>query len=107
MVDFHVVPEAMRRNAKEFVDVADAWNNARSALLDAHLADDDLGLLGRTERVPQSHNAGLNNILDRLAKGFEALNNAALALRAVADEYESRDAEYYRQFGYLDDRPGR
>lgn len=106
MVDYRVAPQALRKNATEFYDIADAWTNSKNKLSGAHMATDDLGLLGKLENVPASHNAALNNVLDRLGKGFEALNSAAETLKKIADEYESRDAKYYRKYGYLDERIG-
>ncbi|WP_424188616.1 hypothetical protein ACOBQX_10575 [Actinokineospora sp. G85] len=106
MVDYHVVPEALRKNSKEYFEIADAWTNARNSLSDAHMGPDDVGLLGKEAGVPRSHNSALNSVLGRLTQGFEALNNASLTLRAIADEYESREAQYYRKFGYIDERLG-
>lgn len=68
------------------------------------LAEDDLGLLGRVEGVPRKRNEALQSCLDKLKEGRDSLENAATALGQVAADYASRDAEYYRRFGYLNEQ---
>ncbi|APU16037.1 hypothetical protein [Actinoalloteichus fjordicus] len=104
MIDFHVVPEALRANVRELHEVAEAWAGAKSKLEDRHLATGDLGYLGDQENIVSLYNDALNAVLERLQSGFESLNNATDALRGIADEYESRDAEFYAEFGYINDQ---
>lgn len=101
MVDYRVVPQALRANVKELDEVADAWQNAKKRLDGVSMASDDLGLLGGN--APSRHNTAVAEIVKRLGEGFTALNNAAEALKGVADDYAARDAKYYKQFGYLDE----
>ncbi|ASO21217.1 DNA repair ATPase RecN [Actinoalloteichus hoggarensis] len=104
MIDFHVVPEALRANVRELHEVAEAWAAAKSTLAHQHLATDDLGYLGEQEDVVSMYNDALDTILDRLQSGFESLNNAVDTLKDIADEYESRDADYFAEFGYINSR---
>jgi hypothetical protein len=101
MVDFRVVPAALRRNVTELDQVADAWQGAQFKLTGVWMADDDLGTVGSSG--PARHNAAISEIVTRLGAGFTALNNAAEALKAVADMYAAKDDEYYRTFGYHDE----
>ena len=53
--------------------------------------------------MPRKHNEALQSCLEKLKEGRKALESAARALGQVAAEYRSRDAEYYEQFGYIDE----
>jgi uncharacterized protein YukE len=101
MVDFRVVPAALRNNVKQLDEVADSWQNSQKKLDGVSMAADALGVLGGT--APSSHNKALAEIVTRLGEGFTALNNAAEALKGVADTYAAKDEKYYRQFGYLNE----
>lgn len=101
MVDFRVVPEALRSNVKELDEVAGAWSGAKGKLEHVWMADDALGLLGGN--APARHNAALTEIVKRLGEGYTALHNAAEALKAVAALYAAKDEAYYRKFGYLNE----
>lgn len=103
MVDFRVVPEALQANVKFLQEASDAWQEAADKLRGKELAEDDLGLLGQVEGVPRKHNEARQSCLDKLKEGRKALESAARALGQVAAEYRSRDAEYYEQFGYIDE----
>ncbi|MGI8306901.1 hypothetical protein [Saccharopolyspora hattusasensis] len=100
MSDYTVVPQALRKNVKFLYDAADAWGKALQALAGKDLDEDDLGLLGSPSSATRNHNLALADALDRLKEGQEVLEKAASTLKAVADDYESRDAEYYEKFGY-------
>ena len=104
MVDFRVVPEALQANVKFLQEASDAWQEAADKLRGKELAEDDLGLLGQVEGVPRKHNEALQSCLDKLKEGRKALESAARALGQVAAEYRSRDAEYYEQFGYINEK---
>ncbi|MGW5643700.1 hypothetical protein [Saccharopolyspora sp. NPDC003762] len=101
MSDYTVVPKALRANVKFLFEAADAWERAYQALSGKELNDDDLGLLGGPSSATRNHNLAVADALQRLKEGQEVLEKAANSLRDVADEYESRDAEYYENFGYL------
>lgn len=101
MTGYKVVPQALRDNVKFLQDAADAWEQAKRALDHQQFDDSDLGILGRASGATRYYNDALADVLDRLREGIDALENAGVQLKAVADEYESRDAEYYRRFGYM------
>ncbi|WP_190816570.1 hypothetical protein [Saccharopolyspora pogona] len=101
MTDYTVVPQALHANVKFLYDAADAWGKAHQALSGKDLSEDDLGLLGEPSAATRNHNLALTDALERLKEGQEVLEKAASSLKAVADEYESRDAEYYEKFGYM------
>lgn len=104
MVDYRAVPKALRANVKFLQAASDAWESAAKTLKDKQLGEDDLGMLGKAEGVPKKHNDALQSCLDKLNEGRESLEKAATALGQVAMEYESRDAKYYRKFGYIDEQ---
>lgn len=99
MVDFRVVPAALRNNVKQLDEVADSWQGAKNKLDGVTMADDALGVLGGS--APASHNKAIAEVVKRLGEGFTALDKAATALKGVADTYAAKDEKYYRQFGYL------
>jgi uncharacterized protein YukE len=101
MVDFRVVPEALRGNVKELDEVAGAWSGAKDKLQYVWMADDALGLLGGN--APARHNAAVTEIVKRLGEGYTALHNAAESLKAVAELYGAKDEAYYKKFGYLNE----
>ena len=101
MTDYRVVPGALRSNVKFLHEASDAWGKAHQSLTGMELAGDDLGILGDPSSATRNHNAAIQDALDRLRKGQEVLERAADELKGVADDYESRDAEYYEKFGYL------
>ncbi|APU22101.1 hypothetical protein [Actinoalloteichus sp. GBA129-24] len=103
MVDFQVVPEALRDNVRKIYDIADSWSGAKDLATGQYMAARDLGFLGEHENVPSTYNDAVDTIIEKLTLGFEALNNAGDALGDVADDYESRDAEFYQEFGYINE----
>ena len=103
MTDYTVVPQAIRANVKFLFEAADAWGRAYQVLHGKELADDDLGLLGQPSAATRNHNDAIADALVRLKEGRDVLERAANDLKAVADDYESRDAEYYETFGYINE----
>ncbi|MCO1582649.1 hypothetical protein M8C13_43585 [Crossiella sp. SN42] len=100
MTGYQVVPAALRANVKFLLDAADSWDNAHKKLHGKVLSPDDLGLLGKLASVPDNYNQALESVLKALKKGFIALDEAGKGLGQVANEYESKDAKFYRKFGY-------
>jgi hypothetical protein len=101
MVDFRVVPAALEANVKFLRTAPDSWQRSFDKPNGKGLGEDDLGLLGKMEGVPRRHNEALQGCLDKLKEGRDSLENAVTALGEVAADYASRDAEYYRKFGYI------
>jgi uncharacterized protein YukE len=102
MTGFKVVPQALRDNVKFLQDASDAWESAHNALNGKDLGANDIGLLGRASGAVRYHNEALHDVIDKLKKGSAVLEDAANKLKVIAEDYESRDARYYRKFGYLD-----
>jgi uncharacterized protein YukE len=102
--DYRVVPEALRANVTQLDEAAALWQEARKLLLAGTMHDDAFGWLGRAEDIAGQYNKAWQGVLDKLARGQEALARAATALDRVAEDYERMDAAYYDQFGYLDQR---
>ncbi|WP_277675678.1 hypothetical protein [Saccharopolyspora rectivirgula] len=103
MAGFEVVPGAIRKNVRFLQEASDAWDTAHKALKGMELKENALGLLGRLSFAIQHHNFALDEALRVLEEGQQRLEEAATKLQAVAHEYESRDADYYAEFGYLRD----
>jgi hypothetical protein len=107
MPAYRVVPEALRANVTQLDEAAKLWREAHKTLLAGTMPDDAFGLLGRAEDIAGQYNKAWQGVLDKLARGQDALARAATALDRVADDYERMDAAYYDQFGYLDQQRGR
>ncbi|MCX9190905.1 hypothetical protein C3Y87_05650 [Carbonactinospora thermoautotrophica] len=103
MVDFSVVPAALRANVKLLQQASENWQRAYSELNNRQLAEDALGLLAKMAGVPSAYNAALHDVADKIRRGSEVLTAAADALGAVAAEYERKDEEYAKKFGYIGD----
>ncbi|APU16799.1 MULTISPECIES: hypothetical protein [Actinoalloteichus] len=101
MTDFEVVPEALRNSVRFLQEAADSWASARDDLTGQELSDTGLGLLGSESGATRRYGEALTEAMSRLGEGSEILEAAATALKDVADDYESRDAEFYAQFDYL------
>lgn len=102
MTGYKVVPEALRDNVKFLQEAADSWAAAHNALKGRDLGDSDIGLLGKLSSAVRNHNEALNAVVGCLNEGVTTLEEAARKLKRIADEYESRDAEYYAKFGYIE-----
>lgn len=101
--NFHVVPDALRMNSRFLAQASDAWASAHQKLKDQQLSSDDVGLLARQVDLHRDYNEALQACLDLLSKGTENLETAHRALKQVADDYESKDAEAYTKLGYIAD----
>lgn len=102
--DFRAVPGTLRDAAGEFEGAAYHWAGAIKAVADATLADSTVGLLGVLAGAPARYAAAHQECLDGLQRGLDSVLFAATGLRQAADHYESVDAAYYEQFGYIDSR---
>lgn len=106
MTDYRVVPEALRDMATEYQDAGDEWGRL-VAVLDgaaAELRDDSLGLLGQVANFVSTYNDARTAMLKELRQAQQALSDAGDTLGDVARHYEDKDFEYYRKFGYIEER---
>ncbi|ASO21505.1 hypothetical protein FHR81_003146 [Actinoalloteichus hoggarensis] len=104
MRGYEVVPDALRDSVRYLRKAADKWDAARSFLTDQDLSESDLGLLGEMTNATQWYNDALQEALERIGNGSAALEDSAVAMTAVAEDYANRDAEFYAQFNYLSDQ---
>ncbi|EFV13595.1 hypothetical protein [Segniliparus rugosus] len=106
MVDFHVVPEALKKNAEAVVSDADRWKNASNVIEQHKLHPGDLGLPGSFSDIPGAFNRVLDLLIQKMRQGESTIRSAGEELGNVANEYENKDFEYYQQFGYTNDKIG-
>lgn len=102
--DFHVVPEALRQEAEEIRQTSDHWWGARKAIAEFPMDANALGYYG--ESIVRKFNYSGTQLMEKLAKGTDTIQSAADGLKTCADHFESVDAEFYRQYGYIDSQLG-
>lgn len=100
--DFRAVPATLRAAADEFEDAAGHWAHATKLVAAATLTDSAVGFLGVLAGVTTKYSAAQQGCLDGMHRGLKSVLLAATGLRQAADHYESVDATYYEQFGYID-----
>ncbi|MFE3547010.1 hypothetical protein ACFXK0_28950 [Nocardia sp. NPDC059177] len=104
-VDFNTCPQALRLQATEVQQAADHWKEAKEAIAGTPMQADALGFFG-TEIVSKFNTAAAGVIATKLIQGHISISNAAGSLDTCAKHFENLDAEWYRQFGYIDQRVG-
>lgn len=102
MTDFHVVPDALVGCANYLSEADLKWATAVQSLTQA-MSDDACGLLGKTANLPKAFNEARQEIVDRLTLSGQSLADAQARIKQTADAYEQKDAEWYAQFGYIDE----
>lgn len=102
MTGYRVVPEALRSTTKEIQEAAELWGQIFKVLDAARMGPLTLGFAGMFADAPRRYNESLDVILDKVKNNKEAIEAFAGELDAVARDYEQRDFEYYRKFGYLE-----
>ncbi|WP_280439140.1 type VII secretion target [Nocardia cyriacigeorgica] len=102
--DFHVCPEALRLQAEEVGQTADHWQNAYAQISTNPMSSGALGYFGTD--IVTKFNEIAADVVTKLQQGRLSIESAADGLRACATHFENVDAEYYRQFGYIDTRLG-
>lgn len=99
---YEVVPDALRDAQKAWEAARVEWEFFQLVIRDDLLMQGgDMGLLGREQNFPEAYNGARAEIEDKLKTGVRALQDSSDQLDAVATEYESKDAAYYKKFGYL------
>lgn len=101
MSGYEVVPDALRKTNTQLREAAELWDKAFKALEATRMEQSTMGVVGRMAGVPDTYNEALDIILDKLMIGKKSIEGAAEELNAVACDYEERDYEYYRKFGYM------
>lgn len=103
--DFRVVPESLQRASVEMQQVADGWANARTAITQSILQQDEIGLMGYAFDVAKRYNEAQAKISDEMVISCSHLQDAAIGLTQMANFYMKQDYDYYRQFGYIETQP--
>lgn len=104
MTDFHVCPDALRLQATEVTNTANHYETSANHIGEHRMGNYTLGIYGRD--VTNVFNDVLTDVHDKLIKGKETIKSAGDGLAACATVYENHDAEYYREFGYIDEKLG-
>ncbi|QUG99467.1 hypothetical protein HUO13_00420 [Saccharopolyspora erythraea] len=101
---YSVVPDSLRGTTTAWEGSRDRWLQLASRMDgEFYMPDNAMGLLGREQNFPQSYNEARSTIARKLAEGAEVLATTSTDLDRVATEYEEKDYEYYKKFGYLND----
>ncbi|MBB5156432.1 hypothetical protein [Saccharopolyspora phatthalungensis] len=101
MSGFDVIIEALRTNVALLKEAEEHWRDALDVVTANLLGPDDFGLLGKQDGIVLGCNEAAANLELGLAQGADNLRSAAEALRAVADDQESREREIVAQFKHL------
>ncbi|MFI9509246.1 type VII secretion target [Nocardia sp. NPDC052566] len=104
MTDFHVVPQALRTQANEIINTAGHYNLAANYVGDHRMPPLTLGIFGKD--VASIFNDVATNVHDKLDKGKKSIQSAGEGISTCATNYENVDAQYYREFGYIDEMLG-
>jgi hypothetical protein len=100
---YEVVPGALRKAQQAWEDAKVEWEFFTLVVRDdLAMGESDMGLLGKKVDFPGKYNRARAEIEDKLEKGARALQDTSDQLDVVATEYESKDADYYEKFGYLE-----
>src|SRR5690606_11165904 len=102
--DFRVCPAALRLQAVEVDQASDHWRNANAAIGGAPMAEDALGFYGND--IVAKFNEAASTVSGKLIQGHLSIQSAATGLETCATHFEAVDAEWYRQFGFIDAQAG-
>ncbi|ADG99356.1 hypothetical protein Srot_2927 [Segniliparus rotundus DSM 44985] len=101
MSGFEVLPAVLRAEATTLQQSAQSWAKAKTTARATKMHGiQTLGYIGGTV-LPGIFNETMDVLADRLGEGERSIQGAASALAGVADVYEGKDEEYYREFGYI------
>ncbi|MEV6557541.1 hypothetical protein AB0M22_17615 [Nocardia sp. NPDC051756] len=102
--DFHVVPEALKLEAEEIRQTSEQWDSAKKKILEAPMDLNALGSYGKDNAA--KFNLATTYLVTKLREGSTSIQSAADGLKSCATHFENLDADYYRQFGYIDAQLG-
>lgn len=102
--DFRVCPAALRLQAVEVRQASEHWLDANAAIGAAPMAADALGWFGTD--IVTKFNAAASTVSGKLIAGQRSIQSAATGLETCATHFEAVDAEWYRQFGFIDAQVG-
>jgi len=102
--DFRVCPAALRLQAVEVRQASEHWNNANAAIGGAPMDGQALGYFGTD--IVAKFNTAASTVSGKLIAGRQSIQSAATGLEKCATHFEAVDAEWYRQFGFIDAQAG-
>ncbi|CAM3361352.1 hypothetical protein KIPE111705_04800 [Kibdelosporangium persicum] len=100
---YKVVPDALGDMWEGLSDAERDWADMRDSVDSLVLGTLSLGVLGELSSYSTAYNDVKDVVVDKLAVGRESLHDTAKALEKVAKFYNEQEAEYYEQFGYVED----
>ncbi|NKE59736.1 hypothetical protein FXN61_24180 [Lentzea sp. PSKA42] len=101
---YHVVPRQLALAGDELKSTATILSGGVvNSLESTHLAEDDLGFLGKQEQAPAKYNDSMRDCVDHFNRLSKTLQAAGDVLNEVAAHYAAMDDSYYEKFGRMDD----
>ncbi|MFC4374976.1 hypothetical protein ACFO5K_12800 [Nocardia halotolerans] len=101
---FHVVPEALKLGAEEVRQTSGHWDAAKDKVNGTPMDLNALGAFGKDNVA--KFNLATSRLTTKLREGSTSIQSAADGLKTCATHFEGLDADYYRQFGYIDAQVG-
>ncbi|WP_054816070.1 hypothetical protein [Nocardia arizonensis] len=105
MTDFHVVPEALKLEAERVRGAADYWANAHLSILNT-MPMREMMFGNKGIDIVKKLQACTETLSAKLIDGKNSTDDAADKLMTCANHFTSVDADYYRKFGYIDEKAG-
>ncbi len=102
--DFHVVPEALKLEAEEVRQTSGHWDTAKDKIQGTPMDLNALGSFGKDNVA--KFNLATTRLTTKLREGSASIQSAADGLKTCATHFEAQDADFYRQFGYIDAQLG-
>lgn len=105
MTDFRVAPEALTLGADRVRVAADYWANAHLSILNTMpmqqmmFGNKGIDIVKKLQKCTEELSV-------KLIDGKNSIDDAADKLATCANHFTAVDAEYYRQFGYIDEKLG-
>ncbi|MBL1080040.1 hypothetical protein JK358_37155 [Nocardia sp. 2] len=94
----------MKLQAEEVRQTSEHWDTAKKNVVETPLDTNALGQYGK--EIAGKLNLAGANLASKLRDGSTAIQTAADGLKTCATHFEGLDADYYRQFGYIDAQLG-
>lgn len=106
MSGYEVVPGALTDMANLLVESTNTWLDLRAGMTTWTMESFTLGVLGEMQGYPAGYNEILAEVISKVDLAAESFVATEQALRAVAADYEAQEAEFYEQFGYVEEELG-
>ncbi|MFC6011528.1 hypothetical protein [Nocardia lasii] len=107
MTDFRVAPDALRTEAERVREAAGWWETAHLGILNVSpMPQDALGNWEVAKNIVKTFNTSAESLCIKLKDGTASIDKAADAIGVAARHFENEDAEFYRQYGFIDEKLG-